>query len=160
MNHIAEEILMHYGIKRRSGRYPWGSGENPYQHSGDWLSRVETLTKEGKSQKEIAEYMEMSTGDLVAWKAIAKDERTLYRIATTKTMLEDGHSQTEIANRLGVNESVVRDLIKKSEHYEIKASISRNVADSIAKQIETDLRYPGRIRLTMIRETRIVEYAR
>lgn len=137
MNHIAEEILMHYGIKRRSGRYPWGSGENPYQHSGDWLSRVETLTKEGKSQKEIAEYMEMSTGDLVAWKAIAKDERTLYRIATTKTMLEDGHSQTEIAQRLGVNESVVRDLVKKSEHYETKASISRNVADSIARQIET-----------------------
>jgi len=137
MNHIAEEILMHYGVKRRSGRYPWGSGKNPYQHSGDWLSRVEALNKEGYSQKEIAEYMEMSTGDLVAWKAIAKDERTLYRIATTKTMLEDGHSQTEIAERLGVNESVVRDLIKKSEHYETKASISRNVADSIAKQIDS-----------------------
>lgn len=23
--------LLHYGIKRRSGRYPWGSGKNPYQ---------------------------------------------------------------------------------------------------------------------------------
>lgn len=34
------------------------------------------------------------------------------------------------------------------------------LAQSIAKQIENDLRYPGRIRLTMIRETRIVEYAR
>ena len=32
MNPIAEEILMHYGMPRRSGRYPWGSGENPYQH--------------------------------------------------------------------------------------------------------------------------------
>lgn len=137
MNHIAEEILMHYGVKRRSGRYPWGSGENPYQHSGDWLSRVESLSAEGLSQKEIAERMEMSTGDLVAWKAIAKDERTLYRIATTKSMLEDGKSQTEIAKRLDVNESVVRDLIKKSEHYETKASISRNVADSIAKQIDS-----------------------
>ena len=39
MNPIAEEILMHYGMPRRSGRYPWGSGENPYQHSGDFLSR-------------------------------------------------------------------------------------------------------------------------
>jgi hypothetical protein len=28
MNPIAEEILMHYGMPRRSGRYPWGSGEN------------------------------------------------------------------------------------------------------------------------------------
>jgi ribonucrease Y len=36
----------------------------------------------------------------------------------------------------------------------------KTLAQSIAKQIETDLRYPGRIRLTMIRETRIVEYAR
>ena len=36
----------------------------------------------------------------------------------------------------------------------------KELARNIAKQIETDLQYPGRIRLTMIRETRIVEYAR
>ena len=23
--------LFHYGMPRRSGRYPWGSGKNPYQ---------------------------------------------------------------------------------------------------------------------------------
>ena len=40
MNPIAEEMLMHYGMPRRSGRYPWGSGDNPYQRSGDFLSRV------------------------------------------------------------------------------------------------------------------------
>ena len=36
----------------------------------------------------------------------------------------------------------------------------KDLARNIAKQIESDLRYPGRIRLTMIRETRIIEYAR
>ncbi len=36
----------------------------------------------------------------------------------------------------------------------------KELARKIAKQIETDLRYPGRIKLTMIRETRIIEYAR
>ncbi len=36
----------------------------------------------------------------------------------------------------------------------------KDLAQRIAKQIETDLRYPGRIKLTMIRETRIIEYAR
>ena len=36
----------------------------------------------------------------------------------------------------------------------------KQLASDIAKRIETDLKYPGRIRLTMIRETRIVEYAR
>ncbi len=36
----------------------------------------------------------------------------------------------------------------------------KNLAKQIAKQIETDLKYPGRIKITMIRETRIIEYAR
>ena len=43
MDPIVDDILMHYGVKRRSGRYPWGSGENPYQHGGDFLARVEEL---------------------------------------------------------------------------------------------------------------------
>lgn len=29
---ISGEELEHYGIPRKSGRYPWGSGENPYHH--------------------------------------------------------------------------------------------------------------------------------
>ena len=50
---VNEEELKHYGMPRRSGRYPWGSGENPYQHSRDFLSRVEELKKEGKSEAVI-----------------------------------------------------------------------------------------------------------
>jgi ribonuclease Y len=37
---------------------------------------------------------------------------------------------------------------------------AKYLAKDIAKKIETDLRYPGRIKVTIIRETRIVEYAR
>jgi ribonuclease Y len=37
---------------------------------------------------------------------------------------------------------------------------SRDLAKGIAKKIENDLRYPGRIKVTIIRETRITEYAR
>jgi ribonuclease Y len=37
---------------------------------------------------------------------------------------------------------------------------ARDLAKEIAKKIENDLRYPGRIKVTMIRETRITEYAR
>ena len=43
MNPIAEEMmaiyngesLEHYGTPRHSGRYPWGSGKDPYQHGRD-----------------------------------------------------------------------------------------------------------------------------
>ncbi|MCL2245321.1 MAG: ribonuclease Y, partial [Treponema sp.] len=37
---------------------------------------------------------------------------------------------------------------------------TRELAKEIASKIENDLRYPGRIKVTMIRETRITEYAR
>ena len=45
MNPVAEDILMHYGVKFRSGRYPWGSGDNPYQHGEDLLARIEELKR-------------------------------------------------------------------------------------------------------------------
>ena len=51
--------LEHYGTPRHSGRYPWGSGENPFQHSGDFLSRVKELRKAGLSEQEQAELKEL-----------------------------------------------------------------------------------------------------
>lgn len=53
-----------------------------------------------------------------------------------------------------------RELRVLVNNEKISDSNVKELARNIAKQIETDLRYPGRIRLTMIRETRIVEYAR
>jgi ribonuclease Y len=37
---------------------------------------------------------------------------------------------------------------------------AKNMARAIALQIETELRYPGQIKVTIIRETRIIDYAR
>jgi len=42
----------------------------------------------------------------------------------------------------------------------IDDSLAKEVARDIAKKIEKELKYPGRIKVTLIRETRIVEYAR
>ena len=50
-----EEILEHYGIKRRSGRYPWGSGEDPFQHAPDFYNRVREYEKQGLSEQEICQ---------------------------------------------------------------------------------------------------------
>lgn len=47
MNSVAEDILMHYGTPRHSGRYPWGSGDEPYQRgNADFLGRIEQLKKQ------------------------------------------------------------------------------------------------------------------
>ena len=66
--------LEHYGTKRHSGRYPWGSGENPYQRTKDFVGHVRDLKSQGMTEKEIAEGMEMTTTQLRARYSIAKDE--------------------------------------------------------------------------------------
>jgi ribonuclease Y len=43
---------------------------------------------------------------------------------------------------------------------EVDDEQAKALAKSIAKKIESELKYPGRIKVTIIRETRIVEYAR
>ena len=114
MNPIAEDILMHYGVKRRSGRYPWGSGDNPYQHSGDFLSRVQELKKQGLSEKDIVEAMGLdSTTQLrVAYK-VAKNERRRLDVDRAKSLQQDGLSPTEIGKKMGVNESTVRSWLNE-----------------------------------------------
>lgn len=68
-----QDFLAHYGTPRKSGRYPWGSGENPYQHEnwfvgfdyGDseydrepWFcDEVAKLRGQGYSPKEIAKML-------------------------------------------------------------------------------------------------------
>ena len=51
----------------------------------------------------------------------------------------------------------LRILVNSDQSNDEKAA---ELCRQITKKIETDLRYPGRIRVTIIRETRIVEYAR
>ena len=103
MDPIVDDILMHYGVKRRSGRYPWGSGENPYQHGGDFLARVEELEALGKSQKEIAEELKMSTTDLRMQVRVAKHERRALQAERAKSLREEGKTLDEIAKIMGYN---------------------------------------------------------
>lgn len=53
-----------------------------------------------------------------------------------------------------------RELRIMVDHEKVNDNEAREIARSIAKRIENELRYPGRIKVTMIRETRIIEYAR
>lgn len=115
MNPIQEDILMHYGVKRRSGRYPWGSGDNPYQHGGDFLSRVEELQRLGKSEKEIAQEMGLSTTDLRMQVRVAKHERRALQVDRARSLRDDGKTLDEIASIMGFkNDSSVRALLNES----------------------------------------------
>lgn len=123
MNPIEDDILMHYGVKKRSGRYPWGSGDNPYQHSGDFLSRVQELKKQGLTEKEIVDAMGLdSTTQLrVAYK-VAKNERRSLEVDRAKSLQSDGYNVSEIGRIMGKNESSIRSLLDADSEARMKSA--------------------------------------
>lgn len=135
MNPIAEEILMHYGMPRRSGRYPWGSGDNPYQHSGDFLSRIDELKKQGLSETDIAAKIGLTTTQLRTQMSLAKDERRSLQVATAKGLREKGYSLNEIAEKMEfANDSSVRSLL--NENSEARMNQSKKTAEFLKQMID------------------------
>lgn len=110
------EYLMHYGMPRRSGRYPWGSGKDPYQHeSGDFLSRVEDMKKQGfkENAEDIKKYFgeKMTLDEYRQEKTWANYQRKMDMLDRIKSLQEDGLNTSEIGRRLGVNESTIRGML-------------------------------------------------
>lgn len=149
MNHVAEEILSyygvandqskleHYGMPRRSGRYPWGSGDDPYQHgSVNFLSRVEELKKQGwtETPENIKKEFGLTTTQYRMEKAIAKDEERILKVARAKSLKEDGFGATEIGKKMGLNESTVRSLLNSES--EARMNEARKTAEFIKEQID------------------------
>ena len=133
-NPIAEDILMHYGVKRRSGRYPWGSGDSPYQRSGDFLSRVQELKKQGLSEKDIVESLGLdSTTQLRVAYTVAKNERRRLNIDRVKSLQKDGLNTSEIARAMDVNESTVRSWLDEASADRMNKAVV--TADILKKEI-------------------------
>ena len=135
MSNIADEIksyygisdrpkhdeALHYGVKFRSGRYPYGSGEDPYQHVEDFRGRVDKMRKEkytltdedGKTwtgDNAIAKSMGLTSTEFRRQIAWAKYEERLYKIETVKALEKDGLNTSEIGRKMGISESSVRSL--------------------------------------------------
>lgn len=135
-------ILEHYGTKRHSGRYPWGSGDNPYQHSGDFLSRVEELKKKGLSEKEILETINDSLPD--EYKMGLTEFRTARQKAghgrkaleydQIRALKDDGLGWKEIGDKLGMSESSVRS--KYNNAIGEKASQAEKIAATLKEEVD------------------------
>ena len=130
-----DDELMHYGVKRRSGRYPWGSGKEPYQHSGDFLSRVESLSKSGMRETEIASTLGLTTTELRVQRALAKDERRSIEVARAKDLREKGYSLQQIADQMGYkNDSSIRSLLNEKAKTNMDAA--KKTAEFLKQQID------------------------
>lgn len=136
MNPIADDILMHYGVARRSGRYPWGSGDDPYQRTGDFLSRVEALKKQGwtETADNIMKEFGMKTSEYRNEKTIAKDQRRMDDIAHIKSLQSDGYSNNQIGKLMGINESTVRSLLNAESEARMMKTVE--TVDFLKERVE------------------------
>ena len=146
-----EDSLMHYGIKRRSGRYPWGSGEDPYQHGRDFLGRVDEMRKsnftytdeKGKTwtgDAAIAKSMGLSTTQFRTELGLAKDERRMLQVETAKRLRDkEGMGPSAIGKEMGLNESTVRSLLNEnSESRMNKAKETAEFLKARMKEVSAD----------------------
>lgn len=140
-------VLKHYGILRRSGRYPWGSGDNVSERSKSFLDIVEEYMKKwGFTEKETAEAISrsldgqadpISVKELRALKTIAKNEYKASQIIMARRLKDEkGYSNQAIADRMGLpNESSVRALLapgalEKTQQLQNIANMLRDSVDN------------------------------
>lgn len=127
---MAEKVVIkHIGTPRHSGRYPWGSGDSPYQNADSFLGHVSTLRNQGLSEIEIARGMGMNTAELRARKHIAKTEKRAADAAMALRLKDKGYSNVAIGQRMGINESSVRSLLDPALRE--RANITTNTANAL-----------------------------
>lgn len=138
-----KDEIMHYGVLRKSGRFPWGSGDNPNQRNKDFLAYVDDLKRKGLSDVEIAKGIGLmdpdsrrpfTTTQLRASKAIAKAEQKAADISEAQKFKDKGYSNVAIGERMGIPESSVRALLKPGA--DAKTTRLENTMDVLREQVK------------------------
>lgn len=125
--------LAHYGVLRKSGRYPWGSGEDQATRNKSFLDYVDQMRAEGMTETEIARGVGITTTQLRASKTIAKNEQKQAMINQALRLKERGYSNVAIGERMGINESSVRSLLAPGQQE--KADVLRETAQMLRNQV-------------------------
>lgn len=138
---VDSDELRHIGVLHKSGRYPWGSGENPFQRSRSFLSYVDNLKAQGLSEAEIAQGIGISTTKLRALKSIAKNEVRAQNEATARRLKEKNFSNVAIGEKMGINESSVRALLdpSKQANRDVLISTANKLREEVDKKSYIDI---------------------
>lgn len=128
--------LQHYGIKRKSGRYPWGSGKNPYQRDNKaFLQRYHELKKK-YGEKEAAKMMNLTMRELRAKVSAAKNEKIKEDMEQTYMLRYKAKmSPKEIAKELHISETTVRNYLKPAAAERLKDRML--IVDQLRNEVDS-----------------------
>lgn len=158
------DYLAHVGVAhddnppgRGSGRYAFGSGDNPYQHLYNFVTEVERMKKKGMKESDIAIAFcgeKAKIIDLKAQLSLAKAEmRQIDRARAIEMLDKCNGNKSEAARRLGLkNESSLRSLLdpvlaERRDRYQNTADELQKIIDKrgivdIGKDVELTLGVP------------------
>ena len=151
-----ELYLMHYGTKRHSGRFAWGSGANPYQRpyrpvnhnpfvddKRSFYLAYRDMHENGMSESDIAKFMDetyfngqgkFKTTQLRAWVTLGKEADMAANVSRAMELKETGMSTTAIGKEMGYPESTIRTWLDPARKE--KLSSTRNIAEVLKKELE------------------------
>ena len=131
-----ENDILHFGTKRHSGRYPWGSGDRPYQGEGTFMSRYRELKAAGNTEAQIAEQMGIPSTYLRQRREIEINKERQAEYAQLRQLKDHGYSNAEITRRMGyANESTTRSKLKAA--YSDKVEEIDTIAEMIKKNVDS-----------------------
>ena len=92
---------MQYGILRKSGRYPWGSGSTQNVRNRDFLAYFDKVRSDGKmSVTQACQMLGISTTDYRAARSAAKNQQKQVQIHTAQKLRDKGWSHEQIAAKM------------------------------------------------------------
>ena len=145
---VFDDELYHFGVGiddgapgRGSGRYAKGSGDHPYQHDIDLLSRIDKYRRDGMDEPEIAAALGLyntkgkpSTTRLRSQESIAKAELRMFDVDRAKELAAQGMGASEIGRIMGRPESSIRSLLNEDSERRTKAA--RETANVLKSKVD------------------------
>ena len=138
---LYDEIMRHSGVGhldnppgRGSGRYGWGTGENPYQRAGSFLQRIAEYEAQGLDESQIADILKCTVTSLRAQKSLAGHMIKNELAQRIERMRDKGISWRAIGAELGMNEATARSLVNETRQARRNAAI--NLAEKLKEQVD------------------------
>jgi hypothetical protein len=134
------DYIKHYGILRKSGRYPWGSSGNQNTRNKDFIDIIDGLKSDGLTMSEIAKQFSTSsnvttTTELRAAHSIAIAQTRQNDINFAQRLKDKQWSNNEIGKRMSIGESQVRALLKPGAND--KARVLEATTDMLREAIDS-----------------------
>ena len=130
-----EIILKHYGVKRKSGRYPW----DPSLHlpkNYKFIEDRDEMKKRGLSDNEIAKQMGLSTTVYRSKVTIAKEELKQYNMQRISKLQSEGMIIDDIAKTIGTTGQTVRNYLDEIKNPNKSSRAQRVQTEAVAQTLE------------------------